>query len=94
MNDELAATADLLEQPDNDYDESELLGLLGAMLDGQVVKFDYRGISVTTLDEGRTFRVMDPTEGEVHGEMLTKGSPLQGLLDWVEAKADLYGEAA
>jgi len=68
--------------------QTKLLGLVGAMLDGMVEQFEYRDIEVKY--DHKTVYVQD-CEGTLVGKMLVKGTPLLGIADWLEAKADLYG---
>lgn len=66
-------------------------GFAAAMLDGIVKQFEYRGMVVYSPDEGKTVFVANQ-EGEALGEMLCKGHPIAGLVDWIIAKTQFYGD--
>lgn len=85
---DLQDTATTTEQ----FTEAELKGLLSAMFSGHVTEFEYRGLTVFKRPKSNSFWVADAEEGTAYGEMLVKGCPIEGTLDWIEAKADLYGE--
>lgn len=69
----------------------EAIGLVAGVLDGDIMKFDYRGISVYSSN-GVNIQLVDPDSGDVLGNMMAKGRPVLTTLDWIDAKADLYGE--
>jgi hypothetical protein len=70
----------------------KLLGLIGAVFDGRLSKFRYEGIVVFSHDEGDTFFVTDE-EGRCLGETRCIGTPITNIEEWVEAKANLYGDS-
>jgi hypothetical protein len=72
--------------------EGKLLGLIAAVFDGRLSKFRYDDLIVFSHDEGETFFVTND-EGRCLGETHCIGTPLPEVEEWVEAKADLYGDS-
>lgn len=70
----------------NESDEREILaGKLGAMLDGWLQSFEYDGLTVK--------RSYDSIYVEDHGGRAYVGnSTVASLIEWIETKAEYYGE--
>jgi hypothetical protein len=72
--------------------EEKLTGLIAAVFDGRISKFKYRNLVVFSPDRGATFFVAND-EGTCLGETKCIGTPLSEVEEWVEAKAELYGDS-
>jgi hypothetical protein len=72
--------------------DNRLLGLIGAVFDGRLSKFRHDELVVFSPDEGETFFVTDD-DGRCLGETHCIGTPITSIEEWVEAKADLYGDS-
>lgn len=72
--------------------EGKLTGLIAAVFDGRLDKFRHDGLIVFSPNQGETFFVAND-EGRCLGETHCIGTPLPEVEEWVEAKADLYGDS-
>jgi len=69
----------------------QLLGLIGAVMDRMVVRFDYRGLKVRK--EGGSMVVEDPETGDdLGGRLHLEGADLRETAVWIDNKAELYGD--
>jgi len=68
--------------------EERTLALIGAMKDGFVNQFEYQGLRVRK--SGESIEVTDLEERPLGGYLLLKSATLNGVLEWLKNKADLY----
>jgi hypothetical protein len=70
----------------NQHSTSELRGLVAACLDGLVESFEYRDLRVVSNTE--TFELL--YKGRGVGRLRVVGDDIEGVVEWLENKADLY----
>jgi hypothetical protein len=70
--------------------ESQLLGLLGAMKDGILTSFEYHGIEVEV--QGNSIIVRDTDRNQLGGRLLRGTATIREMADWVQTKAEFYGD--
>lgn len=68
----------------------ETLGLIGAMMDGIVSQFEHRGLIVRR--SGESIEVANQDEEPLGGYLLIESATVIGVKEWIDAKADYYGE--
>lgn len=71
-------------------DKERLAGLIGAMKDGWVSEFEHRGLRVRK--SGESIEVADLAERPLGGYMLLKSATVADVVQWVEMKAEIYGD--
>jgi len=76
----------ILEQ---DNEETIELGNIGALLDGIIHEFDFRGLRVRRC--GASMEVTTQNEEPLGGYLLMESATIASAHDWLEAKADYYG---
>lgn len=72
--------------------DSELFGMVGGMMDGLIEAFEYRGITVRNNGASMGVSVDGTPEGVVGGRLLMESTSLEGAVEWLDAKADYYGD--
>jgi len=63
---------------------------IAAFLDGYVVKFDFRGLTVER--SGDSIRVRSNDGDVLGGSMLIESASVLEIFDWLENKAEYYGD--
>lgn len=77
--------------PTNDSKtESQFFGLIGGMKSGMVSGFGYRCLNVKR--RGESVAVQNQDGEQLGGRLLLKSASLLEVRDWLEAKADYYGD--
>lgn len=75
-----------------EYDATTLRGLIGGMIDDEILCFEHRGLKVSMGDRG-SIHVTDAETGRMlGGQLKVVGAPIEEVRQWIEAKADLYGD--
>jgi hypothetical protein len=67
--------------------DNEILGLIGGMMDGIINSFEYRGMTVN-----RSGKSVGVSVGG--GRLLLTGASIHDVKDWLDKKAELYGNEA
>jgi hypothetical protein len=70
---------------------SRQAGLLGAMKDGYISQF-ITGDGLIVRKSGNSVEVADTFERPLGGHMHLESATVNDLLEWIEAKAELYGD--
>jgi len=63
---------------------------IAAVLDDFVVKFDFRGLKVERV--GGSIRVRSKDGNVLGGSMLIESASVLDIFDWLENKAEYYGD--
>lgn len=72
-------------------EEATALALIGAILDGNAICFDYHGMKVAR--DGPSIFCFDPNTGrDLGGRFLVESAEIADIEEWLQAKADFYGD--
>lgn len=70
---------------------NRLLGLIGAMKDGHVGSFEHDGVFVHRSGDSIGVSPTGPPQDIRGGQMTITEDDIEGVANWVEAKAEQYG---
>jgi len=65
-------------------------GLIGAMKDGYVIQFEYRNLIVRK--GGASIEITDMKEQPFGGRLLEEPATVAEIYEWIENKAEYYGD--
>lgn len=71
---------------------TKLLGLIGAMKDGLITTFEHDGVQVHRSGNSVGVSPSGPPQDMVGGRLLMDSANIEETAEWIEAKADLYGD--
>jgi len=74
----------------NQEQEMKEMRRIAAVLDDFVVKFDFRGLTVER--SGDSIRVRSKDGNVLGGSMLMESASVLEIFDWLENKAEYYGD--
>lgn len=73
-------------------EEEMTLGLIGGMLDGMVSSFEFRGLTVFRTGNSIAVSPEGPPQDVKGGRLRVSNANLNFAFNWLENKADLYGD--